>query len=47
MKMLLNGQWVDALDGRVIEIHNPATGELIDTVPRADAKDIELAVAPA
>lgn len=44
MKMLLNGQWVDALDGRVIEIHNPATGELIDTVPRADAKDIELAV---
>lgn len=44
MKMLMNGQWVDATDGRVIEIHNPATGELLDTVPRAGAADVDLAV---
>ena len=44
MKMLINGEWLDAKSGKVIEIRNPSTNELIDTVPQGDAADIELAV---
>jgi acyl-CoA reductase-like NAD-dependent aldehyde dehydrogenase len=44
MQMLINGKWVDALDGETIEITNPATGEIIDRVPRAKAEDVNQAV---
>ena len=33
MKMYIDGAAADASNGEVIEVLNPATGELIDTVP--------------
>jgi len=45
MKMLLGGERVDAASGRVIEIRNPATGELIDVVPQAGPDDVRRALA--
>lgn len=44
MKMLIGGKPVDACDKTVIEIINPATGKVIDTVPNAGPEDVELAV---
>ena len=42
--MLVDGEWVDARHGRTLEVHDPATGEVIDHVPAGDAEDVELAV---
>jgi len=47
MKMIINGKAADASDKKVLEVINPATGKLIDTVPAASAKDVEDAVAAA
>jgi glyceraldehyde-3-phosphate dehydrogenase (NADP+) len=47
MQMLIDGQFVDALSGRTMQICNPATGEVIDTVPQADHNDVERALAVA
>ena len=47
MQMLLNSQWVEASDGTRFEVHNPATGEVIDTVPRGTLEDAQKAVAAA
>ncbi|MDR1895059.1 MAG: aldehyde dehydrogenase family protein [Spirochaetales bacterium] len=47
MKMIINGKAVDASDGAVIEVLNPATGKVIDTVPAATEADIKQAVAAA
>ena len=33
MKSLIGREWRDSSDGKVIEVYNPATNELIDTVP--------------
>ena len=44
MKNLIGGRLVDASDGKVIEITNPATGELIDTVPNATEQDVDMCV---
>lgn len=44
MKMLLNGQFVDAVDKQVIEVYNPSTHKKIDEVPRAGIQDIQKAV---
>src|SRR5450432_2450447 len=32
----INGQWLDAADGRSTPVHNPATGAMLGTVPRLD-----------
>jgi len=45
MRMLINGQPVDAQDKKVINVINPATGEILDTVPMATKEDIDAAVA--
>ena len=45
MKMLLGGERRDSTTGRTYEIRNPATGELIDTVPQAGPEDVALALA--
>lgn len=47
MKMLIDGQWVDASDGKLMDIHNPGTGEVLGQVPRATLQDTERAVAAA
>lgn len=44
MKMFINGKAVDSSDGQTIEVTNPATGEVIDTVPSATAEDVAQAV---
>lgn len=44
MKMIIGGQAVDAADGNVIEVTNPANGVLLDTIPAATEEDIKLAV---
>jgi acyl-CoA reductase-like NAD-dependent aldehyde dehydrogenase len=47
MDMLIDGAWIGAADGKVDEVRNPATGALIDTVPRGTAADAARAVAAA
>jgi len=44
MEMLINSEWVGASDGGRITVRNPATGETIDSVPKATVKDAERAV---
>lgn len=44
MKMVINGKKVNASDGLVQEVVNPATLQVIDTVPAATAEDIKKAV---
>ena len=46
-KLFINGQWEDAADGRTIDVVNPATGELLTTVPDGGAADVDRAVAAA
>ena len=44
MKMLIGGKAVDASNGASIDVINPATGKLVDTVPAATAEDVAKAV---
>ncbi|MDR2767900.1 MAG: aldehyde dehydrogenase family protein, partial [Treponema sp.] len=44
MKMIIDGKAVDASNGAVIEVTNPANGKVIDTVPAATEADVALAV---
>ncbi len=46
-KLWINGQACDAINGAVLDVENPATGEIIDTVPDAGLEDVNLAVAAA
>jgi acyl-CoA reductase-like NAD-dependent aldehyde dehydrogenase len=43
-KMLINGERVDAAGGATTEIRNPATGQVVDTVPKADTADTRKAI---
>ncbi|MDE2906643.1 MAG: NAD-dependent succinate-semialdehyde dehydrogenase [Acidobacteriota bacterium] len=40
----MNGEWIDASDGRAIEVDNPATGETIGTVPALGAEETRAAI---
>ena len=40
MKNLIGGEKLDASNGAVIEVKNPATNELIDTVPNSTEEDV-------
>ena len=44
MKSLIGKEWRDAKNGSVIEVKNPATNELIDTVPSLSAEEVNEAV---
>ena len=44
MKMLVGSSFVDASDGGTIDIINPATGKVIDTVPAATKEDVARAI---
>lgn len=46
-KMLIDGDWVDALDGRTFPVDNPATGEVVMEVPFGSAADVAPAIAAA
>jgi acyl-CoA reductase-like NAD-dependent aldehyde dehydrogenase len=47
MKMWINGAWVDSASGQTIEVVDPATEEVLDSVPAGTPEDIENAVAAA
>lgn len=44
LKMLIDGEWVDASDGATFESADPATGEVWATVPEATEADVDRAV---
>jgi acyl-CoA reductase-like NAD-dependent aldehyde dehydrogenase len=44
MRMLLRGCPVDAKSGRTFPVRNPATDEIIDTVPQAGPEDVREAI---
>src|SRR2546428_9372152 len=46
-RMMIDGQWVEAADGRTYAIPNPATEEIIGTAPEATADDMRRAIAAA
>jgi acyl-CoA reductase-like NAD-dependent aldehyde dehydrogenase len=46
-QMWIGNEWRSAADGRVFEVRNPATEEVVDTAPRAGAADVDRAVAAA
>jgi betaine-aldehyde dehydrogenase len=45
--MYIHGQFTTGASGEAIEVHNPATEEVLDSVPRGTAADAEAAVAAA
>ncbi len=45
MKMFVAGQWLDKSEKS--EVHNPYDGSVVDTVPKADASDVDRALAAA
>jgi acyl-CoA reductase-like NAD-dependent aldehyde dehydrogenase len=46
-KNYIGGEWVDAASGETFEIVNPATEDVIATVPKADREDAQHAIAAA
>ena len=44
MKMIINGKYLDSSDKQTLNIINPYTGKVYDTVPNASKKDVDLAV---
>jgi acyl-CoA reductase-like NAD-dependent aldehyde dehydrogenase len=46
-EMWIGGRWMGAADGRVFDVVNPATEEVVDTAPRAGAADVDHAVGAA
>jgi acyl-CoA reductase-like NAD-dependent aldehyde dehydrogenase len=44
MQMIIGGHFVDARSGQTFDILNPATGDLIAKVPRANTDDVALAI---
>ena len=44
MKMIINGKKVDSESGLTFDIINPATGKVIESVPKATEKDVIAAI---
>jgi aldehyde dehydrogenase (NAD+) len=42
--ILINGNWVDAVDGETINVVNPSTGEVFSKLSRGKAEDVDRAV---
>ncbi|HUB15246.1 MAG TPA: NAD-dependent succinate-semialdehyde dehydrogenase [Acetobacteraceae bacterium] len=47
VSLLIDGQWTAATGGRVLEVLNPATGDVNGTVAHADRADLDRALAAA
>ncbi len=43
-KLFINGEWVDALDGRLIDVFSPHDNSLITQVAEAKQQDVDRAV---
>jgi succinate-semialdehyde dehydrogenase/glutarate-semialdehyde dehydrogenase len=46
-KMLIGGEQVDSVSGQTYDVRNPATGEVVDKVPKGAEKDVEQAIGAA
>jgi succinate-semialdehyde dehydrogenase/glutarate-semialdehyde dehydrogenase len=44
IKLLIDGEWTPGLSGKASELLNPATGEVIGSVPHASASDLDRAL---
>jgi len=44
LRMLIDGHWVEARSGAVLEVEDPAAGRSFTTVPAGEAQDVDLAV---
>jgi delta 1-pyrroline-5-carboxylate dehydrogenase len=44
MQMFIAGEPCDSASGETSEIRNPATGELVDTIPKATVEDTRRAI---
>jgi succinate-semialdehyde dehydrogenase/glutarate-semialdehyde dehydrogenase len=42
--MIINGERVGAASGATMEVRNPANGQVVDSVPKADASDTQRAI---
>ncbi len=47
IQLLIANEWVDAASGRTLDVHNPATGQVIGTVAHAGIADLDRALAAA
>jgi succinate-semialdehyde dehydrogenase/glutarate-semialdehyde dehydrogenase len=45
--MLIDGEWVSSSDGQRVDVENPATEEVVCSVPRATGADLDRALAAA
>ncbi len=43
-QMLINGESVDSQTKNSYPVYNPASGEIVDTAPKGDARDVDAAV---
>src|ERR1700712_3702372 len=43
-RMLIGGDWVEAASGQTFETYDPATGDVLASVPRGSSEDIDRAV---
>jgi phenylacetaldehyde dehydrogenase len=43
-KLLIDGNWVESATGRLLQVHDPGTGEVVGQIPNADAHDVDRAV---
>jgi len=43
-QIFVDGRWLDVGDGRLLQVHNPATGEKVGCVAYAGAREAEVAV---
>jgi len=43
-QMLIGSEWRDAVSGQRLDVRDPATGEVVTTVPAASAADVDAAV---
>ena len=46
-RMLIDGEWVGASDGKMFDSVNPSTGEVWSQVPEATEQDVDRAVSAA
>jgi 1-pyrroline dehydrogenase len=46
-KAFVGGDWVDSASGETMDVINPATGEVVASVPRCSSEDVDRAVAAA
>ncbi len=42
--LLIDGKWVEAASGKVFQVYNPATGEILAQVAEGEKEDIDRAV---